>query len=490
MLYGTCSTAASTAKKTATISGFSLYTGVIVSIKFTITNTAASPTLNINGTGAKQIYYRNAAISAGYLSAGRTLMFVYNGSRWEFIGDLDTNNYDRIRYNGAIKAGTAAIVAGNIIVGKNGVYQHLKSGASFDLSYPILYAGSAIAAKATGTNNYVSIPFNRGTTQALTLTSYRPVYIKGKLNKTIFTPVSTAPLTQTVPTKEDGYQYVLLGTAYSTTNIFLMSEHPVYQYYNGGFKTAAVAPGEVVDQVNAELKIEGNRIELTAGHFIIDAENIKVDEDGNVSVTGSGSFTDGFYVNVKTEGLPVDSGAWRISFDASGAFFGLKDFGQDPSVPYSAGHVSIKNGKTELAGGMSSGLYLPQGSFVLEEDSAGKTVVNAIASAYRFKTQAAGTNLTLSDKATSVALNIDGSGNAGILAGGKWLLLWDKSLNAPNFQTRPRSPTWTYNGKVGTSNGYLVTCTNLISFDWTTVNGTTGLYLVVNGYYMGRILTG
>lgn len=58
LIYGECSTGASTVAKTATATGsatFSLQTGSRVSIKFTNSNTAADPTLNVNSTGAKAI---------------------------------------------------------------------------------------------------------------------------------------------------------------------------------------------------------------------------------------------------------------------------------------------------------------------------------------------------------------------------------------------------------------------------------------------------
>ena len=105
--YASCSTAAATAAKTATVDQFSLETGARVVIKFTVTNTAANPTLNINSTGAKAIYYRGAAIAAGNLAANRTYEFVYNGTQWELIGDLDTNSTYTVN-NGTItiSAGT------------------------------------------------------------------------------------------------------------------------------------------------------------------------------------------------------------------------------------------------------------------------------------------------------------------------------------------------------------------------------------------------
>jgi len=53
--YGICDTAAGTAEKTVNMTGFYLTKGVTVHIKFTNANSAASPTLNINETGAKPI---------------------------------------------------------------------------------------------------------------------------------------------------------------------------------------------------------------------------------------------------------------------------------------------------------------------------------------------------------------------------------------------------------------------------------------------------
>ena len=90
--YGTCSTAAGTAAKTVTLTGFTLATGARITVKFTVTNTAANPTLNVNGTGAKAIQYRGAAITASYLAANRVYEFVYDGTAYQLIGDIDTNS--------------------------------------------------------------------------------------------------------------------------------------------------------------------------------------------------------------------------------------------------------------------------------------------------------------------------------------------------------------------------------------------------------------
>ena len=92
--YATCATAAGTAAKAVAISGFTLTTGIHVFVKFTVTNTAAvaSLTLNVSGTGAKSLKYRGGNLPAvGTLASGRVYEFVYDGTNWELVGDLDTN---------------------------------------------------------------------------------------------------------------------------------------------------------------------------------------------------------------------------------------------------------------------------------------------------------------------------------------------------------------------------------------------------------------
>ena len=88
--YGTCSTAAATAAKTVSCTGFTLVEGAgsRIIVKFTKTNTAANPTLNVNSTGAKTIQYRGSAITAGVLAANRTYEFVYDGTNYQLVGDL------------------------------------------------------------------------------------------------------------------------------------------------------------------------------------------------------------------------------------------------------------------------------------------------------------------------------------------------------------------------------------------------------------------
>ena len=94
--YAECDTGSSTSDKVATIctdgdttnKAFTLIKGVSVQVKFKNTNTAALPTLNINSTGTKSIYYQGGAIPAGYIKANSVYTFVYTGSQWELVGEV------------------------------------------------------------------------------------------------------------------------------------------------------------------------------------------------------------------------------------------------------------------------------------------------------------------------------------------------------------------------------------------------------------------
>ena len=95
--YASCSTAANTAAKTASITTgtFSLEAGSIVNVKFTNTNSANSPTLNINSTGAKNIFSNGSQITIGEnkgLLKG-LCTFIYDGTQYHLVGGYIDTQY-------------------------------------------------------------------------------------------------------------------------------------------------------------------------------------------------------------------------------------------------------------------------------------------------------------------------------------------------------------------------------------------------------------
>ena len=91
-----CATAAVTAAKVATLddaTNFSLTAGVMVAVRFTYGNSAASPTLNVNSSGAKSIaipinesaYVTGNGTSYNTWGARETILFTYTGTYWTHL---------------------------------------------------------------------------------------------------------------------------------------------------------------------------------------------------------------------------------------------------------------------------------------------------------------------------------------------------------------------------------------------------------------------
>ena len=107
--YGTCSTAAATQTKEVTVSAdqnFRLHVGARVTVKFSNSNTysatASAPCkLNVNSTGAKNIYYNNTATPTGtnttaFGYANRIASYIYDGTYWVWDGmgsEADTRDF-------------------------------------------------------------------------------------------------------------------------------------------------------------------------------------------------------------------------------------------------------------------------------------------------------------------------------------------------------------------------------------------------------------
>ncbi len=82
--YFECSTAGGTAAKTVTAPSYALRTGGSMKIKMTNANTASTPTLNINATGAKPIYYNGTIASpTNSWEAGEVIEVYYDGKNYQ-----------------------------------------------------------------------------------------------------------------------------------------------------------------------------------------------------------------------------------------------------------------------------------------------------------------------------------------------------------------------------------------------------------------------
>ena len=89
--FSVCETAADTKEKTVSVKNFKLTSGAVVLVKFTATS-SVSPTLNVSGTGARDILFGGKPVGAGLLLAGRTYTMVYDGAAWNVVGDIYTQS--------------------------------------------------------------------------------------------------------------------------------------------------------------------------------------------------------------------------------------------------------------------------------------------------------------------------------------------------------------------------------------------------------------
>ena len=297
-------------------------------------------------TGAIPVYYRGSTRATTHFAAGTVIHLTYrvnanvNGTSytgWWADASYDSGNYyNRLRFEQAVLAKTA-ITASRIIVGDANGYFHVAAGVSFDITKPILWASSAIAAGATGTNNYLALQtLNlRNNLAGITMTQYETCYLVGTLSGKTFTVRTGNFFTSTVPTTDDGYYYIALGYLATTYQIYLYPEHPIYKFVNGEFmnlnQVAYEAQANVdalettVTEAKAEIKQTTDAISLEVSKKVGNTEIIsKINQSAEtVSINASkinlnGAVTANNYFKIKTDGsMEATNGSFKGTVEGS-----------------------------------------------------------------------------------------------------------------------------------------------------------------------------
>ena len=256
---------------TATVDGITeLRDGVCVYLRNGVVDSASGYTININNLGAKHVYgTMTGAVTSTLFDSDKTFLFVYNSNRgddggWDayygYYSDTDTIGY-QIRTNNQTLPMSNAVYRYRLIFTSADNTKFVPSNSSsktnateeravcqtpinpfgaifYYSSTTIVSANSRPSATALWQQRNVTLgySFNR-TNAALTLTSYKPVYLKcaPQSNGSAIMD-SSQPIVQTLPTTDDGKIYIFLGNAYSATAIELMLNHPVYYYKNGAIR--------------------------------------------------------------------------------------------------------------------------------------------------------------------------------------------------------------------------------------------------------------
>lgn len=205
VFYGTCPTAQGTKAKVATLTngtGFSLKAGTIVAIKFTYASAASTMTLNVNSTGAKNLYqYGSTLMNSGTTTtgwpAGAVVPFVYDGTYWFRLYWTNTGTVTSITPgNGLLNGtGTSAITttgtlnlnygtsasaigttsaAGSANTVSRSDHVHSITLATGDNNGQVKIAGTNVSVKGLGSNAYTSTAYAPLASPALTGTPTAP----------------------------------------------------------------------------------------------------------------------------------------------------------------------------------------------------------------------------------------------------------------------------------------------------------------------------
>lgn len=284
MLYGTCSTAAGTAAKVATVSGFSLYAGATVSIKFTYANTAGSPTLNVSGTGAKQIL-TNGSNSAYWAGGNSSVMFCYDGSAWQVCSQPV--------YAASATVGNPS--SKNVYIDSNGM--SIRNGTSTTLAS---FDASTVKLGANSTSASIQLCGAKGSI----LNSNNQIYMCGT-NGTVLKSggIAIAGSNGIGITGSTGSEQIMMTAA----TYMLAGEYFTNAWLRGStLKTAITAyPGASTSMTYTgwtqvkltktltEMKRDWNTItnSFATSDFTLSSGSIKCNFDGYVLITGGGYWT-------------------------------------------------------------------------------------------------------------------------------------------------------------------------------------------------------
>lgn len=225
------------------------------------TSTAATLNLTLSdGTTTGAIALRRLATSTvtTQFAAGCVLYLTYDGTYWKTsayydtntntIGyQLRTNSSNRTAYEKGYRyrlwftsADRTKWIPANISTSTNATTARTANTTPIDPFGDIIYNSTndsvvADAALATGTQwQQYAITLGYSFTDALPLIAGTPVYLKC-LPNTNGSAVMQGT-TQTLPSTNDGFIYIYLGQAYSTTQIELRATHPIYWHDGTGIR--------------------------------------------------------------------------------------------------------------------------------------------------------------------------------------------------------------------------------------------------------------
>ena len=324
--YCTCSTGASTADKTASLDGFVLDTGASVKVKFTNTNTAANPTLNINSTGAKPIMLYGTTPAGNRennsWSAGSTVEFIYDGTNWVVQGGNVTNN----------------------AIFKKPVYIDAENGTDSVVGTSTLWVGNGAAEGTEGNSKGQVVIYGNGTNyvnvQATNATA----------NRTVELPNENGTLMTNQGGTFTGHIYVdkpSSGTWQGYSSIVLGNDKAVGTDENSRGQVMIYGTGTNFATLNADPTAD-RTISLPDA-----SGTIALDTAASQSAAGLMSAAD----KTKLDGIAAGANAYTLPVASSSAYGGIK-VGNNLSITDGVLNYTLPMASASTLGGIKVGTNL------------------------------------------------------------------------------------------------------------------------------------
>ena len=311
--YGKVDSTSTSTVFTATVDGITELTdGTCMLLENGVVTSASGFTLNINGLGAKPVYTNLAAATAETtkFNSGYTMLFVYDESRvtggcWICYNGYDSNTNTigyQLRTNSVsllasdtgyryrlwfTSADGTKFVPANTSTSTNATTARSLNSRPIDPFGTIVYRstnGTCTAGTTLGaTAIWEQYTFNIGYSymkSGFALVDDAPVYVRcvpQSDGSAVMHDIATA-----LPTAANGYIYIYLGTAYSTSSLELAPVHPVY-YHDG--KGVRLWTGVRFEEKYQEKLVSGTNIKTINNNALLGSGDITIEGGGGTALT-------------------------------------------------------------------------------------------------------------------------------------------------------------------------------------------------------------
>ena len=376
----TCSTAASTAAKVATLDtsnrNFSLATGVRVAVTFTYGNSATTPTLRVDGSTTGTAKTIATPTASGTLSTGNgttyntwgpyeTVIFTYNGTYW-VKGASSLGAYTGQPISMATSTGTSSITLAHstkyaLNIGGNSYVFTTPSGGEMNETDPIYSASAAAGITSSDITNWNSKTSNTGTVTSVGITnggglsvSGSPVTTSGSITVGHSNSV-TAQTTQAIyPIKIDAQGHI---SAYGTAVTPLTSSSTLNAAnLSGAIPSAVTATTQATTDDSTKLATTAFVKAAMSGAGAGTVTSVTV--QGSNGVTGSGTVTSSGTIT-----LSHDDTSSQASSSNSGRTYiqsvTLDDFGHVTGLSTATESVTNTDTKLQIGAVTSGTTYYP-----------------------------------------------------------------------------------------------------------------------------------